>query len=201
MIKEELQRLSEDDLRKKIVIPMMKRLGCFKVEDWCGPREGGKDVLYMSKDTFLDDTFGAIILKNRRDITKSRRDDHDVREIKSQIEEAMMSKIINPFEPVDKISLHELCVMTSYEINKNARQFIHDSCGRLMPYIKFIDGDKLVRLIQRIIGDSDYLFDVENFKGFCETTKKKSIEPEASTISYKGDEKSIVKEQLWKNKK
>lgn len=194
MIKEELQKLSEDDLRKKIVIPMMKRLGCVKVEDWCGPREEGKDVLYIKKDTFRDDTCGAIILKNRRDITKSRRDNHDVREIKSQIEEAMTSEIINPLEPVEKINLHELCIMTSYEINKDARKFIYSSCGKIMPYIKFIDGDKLVRLIQKIIGDFDYTFNVENFKDFCETTGEKSIKPKTSTISYKEDEESIVKE-------
>lgn len=193
MIKDELQRLSEDDLRKKIVIPMMKRLDCFKVEDWCGPREGGKDVLYMRKDTFLDDTCGAIILKNRRDITKSRRDDYDIREIESQIKEAMVSKIINPLDPVDEISLHEVCVITSYEINREAREYIRNSCGRLMPYIKFIDGDKLVQLIQEIIGNSDYTFDVENFKDFCETTEERPIEHETSIISYKGDEESIVK--------
>jgi len=54
-IKEKLQKLTEDKLRKNIIIPLLKVLGFEYIEDWCGPSEDGKDVLYAKKDQCVMD--------------------------------------------------------------------------------------------------------------------------------------------------
>jgi hypothetical protein len=63
-VKDKLQLLSEDDLRRNVVIPLLSALGCSDVRDNCGQYEYGKDIVYTIRDHFLKEKiWGAVVVK------------------------------------------------------------------------------------------------------------------------------------------
>ncbi len=109
-VKDKFQTLSEDDLRQKIIMPLLFVLGCQDVRDNCGPAEYGKDILYLCRDHFLrEKVWGAVLIK-KEDINKSSLDN-----IHRQISDAI-NQFIDPDDPRNKIQLHEILVITSRSI-------------------------------------------------------------------------------------
>ena len=51
-IRTQLTHLSENGIRTKVFIPLLKALGAFATEDFQGPFEKGKDVYFAYKDLF-----------------------------------------------------------------------------------------------------------------------------------------------------
>jgi len=150
-IREKLQTLSEDDLRKKVIIPMMYALGCINVRDTHGPYEKGKDVVYEVYHLFRRNIYGAIIVKNKRNIGKS-----DLENLHRQANEALVT-FKNPNDPRNEIKIHELTIMTSYRFSDPARDYIFENCGRNFPNIHI------------------YQFNISTFKDFCDRMSGRNI--------------------------
>jgi hypothetical protein len=157
-----LQKLKEDPLRQKVIIPLLNGLGCHKVRDFCGPRENGKDIIYC-KEHFLNKTiFGAVVLKTTG-ITKAK-----ISNLERQINEAI-SLFTCPDEPANKIRIHEIIVITSRGITEDAKEYIHQHCCRNFPSVHFVDGTYLEYLINKVIieysanMESPYIFNVDTF--------------------------------------
>lgn len=168
-IKKILQDLSEDDLRKKIIIPYLD-ISCIQVEDWCGPSEKGKDIVYVRKDMLSQDVTGAVIIK-KENIRKSGTKNTHIREIKNQVEEACSSEIPFPLDPDKKTHIQEIYVLTPYNITPEARDYINENIGKKMQ-VRFINGDQLVLKIETLICNTEYTFDPYNFKEICHQNKK-----------------------------
>lgn len=168
-IKKILQDLSEDDLRKKIIIPYLD-ISCIQVEDWCGPSEKGKDIVYVRKDMLSQDVTGAVIIK-KENIRKSGTKNTHIREIKNQVEEAYSSEIPFPLDPDKKTHIQEIYVLTPYGITPEARDYINENIGKKMQ-VRFINGDQLVLKIETLICNTKYTFNPYNFKEICHQNKK-----------------------------
>lgn len=166
-IKDQLQNLSEDDLRQKIVMPLLFALGCGDVRDNCGSTEYGKDILYLNRDHFLrGKIWGAVLLK-KDDINKNGLDN-----IHRQVSDAI-NQFIDPDDPRNKIQLHEILIITARGITTEAQKFIYEQSGKNFQNIHFINGNRLEFLINQIVIehnqsiDSQYVFSVGTFGDIC----------------------------------
>ncbi len=166
-VKDKLQILNEDDLRQKIIMPLLFVLGCPDVRDNCGPAEYGKDILYLCRDHFLrEKVWGAALIK-RDDINKSSLDN-----IHRQISDAI-NQFIDPDDPRSKVQLHEILIITSRSITSEALKYINEQSGKAFQNIHFINGDRLEFLINQTIIDFNqkntgiYIFDVETYGSMC----------------------------------
>jgi len=191
-IKERLQKLSENDLRKKIIIPMMYALGCIDVRDTHGPYEKGKDVVYGIDHLLKKRVYGAIIIKNNGNINKGRPLDNLYRQSKDA-----MKEFENPNDPAgSKIKINELIVVTAYEITPAASNYIFENCGVNFPNLHIVDGNTLESIIRKLISgykikeNKVYQFNIDTFKDFCERKSGRTISIREPTIkAYKKDER------------
>lgn len=168
-IKENLQKLSEDELRQKIVIPLLVTLGCNNAVDNCGPTEKGKDVIYEIPHFLKDPIFGAVILKNDHDLKSADLD----RGLKIQVDKAL-NKFNHRRDPRVETKVHELILMTAFDITEPVRTYFLDNCGTYFPNIHFVDGNRLEFLIRATIiaytgkTGRDYIFSAETFNQVCD---------------------------------
>jgi hypothetical protein len=167
-IKEKLQNLSEDDLRQKVIIPLLLTLGCSDAVDNCGPTEKGKDIIYEIPHFLKDSIYGAVILKNDHDLRSSDLD----RGLKVQVDKAL-NKFNHRKDPRVETKVHELILITAFNITESVRTYFLDNCGSNFPNIHFVDGNRLEFLIRTTIiaytdkTDRDYIFDVGTFNQIC----------------------------------
>ena len=193
-IKDQLQKLKEDELRKMIIIPLLKVLGFGCVEDWCGPNEDGKDIIYVRQDPLISAFIvGAVLIKNKKDIKKS--GGNDIREIESEAKEAIMKPLSSPLDPYQQVNIRELYVATAFDIKREARDYIHEVLRSSQLIIRFFTGEDLQKKIEEIVGESNYVFDVNSFASFCINKKEnigaKEVFKEAPYITKVKEGKSI----------
>lgn len=171
-IQEQIQQLSEDDLREKVVRPLMGALGCENA--WCeqGSQEFGKDVVYKRNDLYGRPYYGAIVLK-AVEIDQS----EGVRTVGRQIEEARSVQYRPPSDMMTPVSVQEITVMTSFNFTPNARTAVGEFMTRgVLPRVHVIDGDELAGLIRKVVRRAkdvglmpeSYIFDHETFHEVCE---------------------------------
>lgn len=165
-IKRQLTDLSENDLREKVIMPMIDALGAFKTENFHGPSEKGKDVYFAYVDLFGLYKHCCVFIK-KGDVRKSGR--NDIRKMESAINEAILRDFVSPIDNQTRVSINELCFICSGKINKEARDYISEMCRKkYMPNIRIFDIDDLVKIIlDKAIGNSGYKFRITNFKDFC----------------------------------
>jgi len=206
-IKEELQKLKENDLRKKIVIPYLKV--CYpNVEDWHGSGEKGKDIIYITfNEAWKRYVVGAVIIKNNGDITMSGGKKTNLRILSSQLFQTLKEPISFPLDPRQKAYIEEITILTSYHINRPARDFIRIDIYPHMPIVYFISGGKFEEIIQLFIKDKNnefninYEFDCNTFESFCIKIPCSSrIKEKMKKINIKGEARSIDEDLQSKNK-
>jgi hypothetical protein len=169
-----ISKLKENDLRTKIVIPTLLALGIYKVEDWHGRNEEGKDIYFAYKDPFGDYKHCCCFIKSGN-ITKSGKT--DIRKMDSQLKEALMTKFVNPIDNKTEAKTEEIYILCNGEIKKDAKNYICDMIiAHSMPNIRIIDRDKLVNIImekvinlynKKHISDKQYIFNIYNYLEFC----------------------------------
>jgi hypothetical protein len=195
-IKEELQKLKEDDLRKKIVIPYLKV--CYPiVQDYHGTVEKGKDIIYITKDeTWNRYIVGAVIIKNNGDIKMS--GVTNMRKLHSQLMQTLTEQIPFPLDLSQKRHVEQIKVLTSYDINKQAMDFIYVNIYSPMHIVDFINGNMLEEIIQYFIKDknneckTNYEFDCKTFKSFCKNIPHlPKIKEEMKKIDIEGEGRNI----------
>ncbi len=175
-IEEEIQELSEDDLREKIIIPLMKAFGCSGVRRWCGVLEEGKDVLYRSKNVFNELVDGAIVLKIGK-IGKT-----EWRLVEGQLQEAIKREYESPIFPENVIKIRNLIFITSGKITQFVHSHIRALARDVFPQTEIVDGNRLCDLIELVIENGNrkqgcesssnyYEFNVSTFSKFCEKCK------------------------------
>ena len=171
---QEIQKLEENGLRVKIVIPLMKAFGCRDVRDWHGNSENGIDVLFKSENVFKEFVHKGILLKIK-DITKTTFDGN----LRRQVLEAIKTPFSDPDYVSNRVKIHELIVMTSHDITKPAQDMIFALAGQGIPIVEMVDGIRLCGFINRLIGDYNkkegqktgqdfYEFAIDSFENFCE---------------------------------
>ena len=179
-IQEKLQRLSEDNLRIQIVVPLMEALGCVTVRNEHGASEFGKDVVYCAENIYRRSYHGAIVLKAERI-----RQDDVVGTVQRQVQEACTVPYTAPPDLTTPVRMTEVTVMTSFDITPNARTVLQAAMASAqMARVHFVDGDELAALIRGVVkraidhvpplAQSDYEFDAANFHEICERVTQNS---------------------------
>jgi len=171
-----IKKLKENDLRIKVVIPTLSALGIFKVEDWHGRNEQGKDVYFAYQDPFGDYKHCCCFIKSG-DITKSGKT--DIKKMEPQLKEAVVTKFVNPIDNKTETKTEEIYILCNGQINKDAKEYIFQMISaHSMPNIRIIDGDKLVKIImEKIIkpfnekygNGKQYIFSVDSYSDFCKS--------------------------------
>lgn len=168
-IKEKLQELSEDELRQKIIIPLLLTLGCSGAVDNCGPTEKGKDIIYEIPHFLKDSIYGAVIIKNDHDLKSADLD----RGLNVQVNRAL-NKFNHQKDPRVETKIHELVLVTAFNITEPVRTYFLDNCGTNFPNIHFVDGNRLEFLIRTTIiaytnkTGRGYIFSIDNFNQICD---------------------------------
>lgn len=190
-IRSKITRLSEDSLRKDVIIPMLKALGAYGTEDFHGSSEKGKDVYFAYKDIFGEYKHCCFFIKVG-DIKKSGK--NDIRKMKVHIEEAIQREFINPIDNKNPIYIEEFYFICSGKINQEARDYITDLLRqRQMPSFRIFDIDKLIEAILKLIKrynsilNKNYTFNTQTFSKYCNHIRdyedKNYVMP---TISFTG---------------
>lgn len=168
-IKEKIQALNEEDLRIKIVMPLLKAYGCSDIHDMHGTLERGKDIIYLTIDTFRRPVRGAIVLK-AEDINQSVFDT-----VRRQVEQAASDDYPDPVHPEVSAKVFELILMTSQKITASLQQYFGSQSGVNIPRFEVIDGDSLSEVILSLyqrysqqVSQECPEFEIENFSDFCE---------------------------------
>mgnify|MGYP001205336402 CR=1 FL=1 len=177
-IKETLQSMGEVDLKSKVIVPLMRALGCPYVKDHHGPDENGKDVIYEFVNIYRDKSYGAIIIKNSGNLGKSQ-----IENVERQAREAV-KEFLAPKTTTQTI-VHELTIMTSFDVTENLRDYMYKESGiKDFHNLHIVDGDRLQGLIISQITEYNklnstqqpYLFDPETFLGMCESKIQSPIQ-------------------------
>lgn len=193
-IKFSLQSLkrNEDDLRKKIVIPMIWALGCKYVKDNQGMNEEGKDTIYLTYHPLLrKEVYGAIILKSVN-VGKT-----ELAKIVQEIKEAI-SPFPDPRDPNDQIRTRELMLMTPFDFTKDVKDSIFKQCSNAIPNMHFVNGDEMERLIAGIMSEHYEktkilrTFSIDSFLTICEEITNRKITISSSTIGLTHGETELV---------
>lgn len=173
-----IAKLKENNLRMEVVIPTLQVLGIYKVEDWHGSNEQGKDLYFAYEDPFGDYKHCCCFIK-AGNITKSGKT--DIRKMEGQLKEAMVTKFINPIDNKSETKIEELYILCNGHINREAKGYIHEMIyAHSMPNVRIIDLEKLIKIITKKIieplnkiNNKQYIFDIKNYKYFCKSVKSK----------------------------
>lgn len=162
--------LSEDDLRVKVLIPLLEALGCIKVEDWQGNEERGVDIYFACKDVLGEVHHCAIFIKVGN-ITMSGKT--DMRKYEGQLRQALLGKFTNPLDPSSSISAGLVYVAFNGTMNKPAKDFFKYTLENQHPgRLRILDIDQIrylidVELSSRIGWPPEYTFEIDSFATVC----------------------------------
>ena len=199
-IRSKITRLSEDKLRKNILIPLLKALNAYSVEKFHGSSEKGKDVYFAYKDIFGEYKHCCFFIKTG-DIKKSGK--NDIRKMKGHIEEAIQRKFISPIDNKSPIYIEEFFFVCSGKINQETRDYIADLLRqKQMPSFRIFDIDKLIEIILNLVKDynsilnKNYTFSTQSFSKYCDQIRnykdEKFAMPAISVSSH--SEGKIIKD-------
>ena len=169
-IKTQISILLEDELRTKIVIPLISSLGAEFVEDRHGSDENGKDIFFCCKNILGDYKHCCFVLK-AGNITKSGR--NDIRSVFNQIDEAIERTAMSPIDHRSVVQIEEIMFLFNGIMNEPAKEVLEDKLRNYKYNIlRILNIDKLTLLIRNLLKEysdlvKDYVFDVDTFSDFC----------------------------------
>jgi len=148
----QLIQLEEDDLREKVIIPLLKEIGADRVQDMHGDKEKGIDVYFEWWDVFDHRRRFGMQVKATPLVCTSRPDkNRNILTITNQIQRAF-SNVIPLFDSMHgKIHVHidGFYIVTSKTVTKEAIDYILEE-RKTYPYIHIIHGDLLMDVIKDI---------------------------------------------------
>lgn len=202
-IRAQITRLSENSVRTKVFIPLLKALGAFATEDFQGPFEKGKDVYFAYKDLFGEHKHCCFFIKIG-DIKKSGK--NDIRKMKEPIEEAVIREFTSPLDNKSPVHIEEFYFVCSGKINQDARDYICELLRKKqMPNFRIYDVDRFINLIEELIAkynpllQKEYQFVTRTFGNYCEKVveylekSKSNLRPFNISLNRRGhDGESIL---------
>lgn len=146
--KESLGKLSENDFRKKVIIPLLKTIGAENVIDMHGRTEEGIDIYFEYPDVFEHKKRFGIQVKKGNLRYESRKRRGNVLTIVNQIKMGFSKEIkcINPEMGKSSFTIDGFYVIISGDTSSEAVDYILRE-RKSYPYIHIIDGNDLVKII------------------------------------------------------
>jgi len=186
-----LQKLDEETLTKKFVIPLYEseKMGCKNVQYTHRILEFGKDVIYYKEDEHGNRKYTGIQVKKTRIATE------DVSEILRQIYEAFGKSFTDLSDGKEK-ELDRFVVLTSNEFTQEAKDSIRAALkgASLDRFVTCLDGDRLVSLLDKNLPSAFW----EEYDYFYRYFNKMKIKFEKiEDISAIGQREPIPLEEIY----
>ncbi len=144
LTEKELILLTEDDFRKKIVIPLLHDIKAFSIVDLHGINECGLDIFFEQRDIFKRNRCYGIQCKKGNINRSASNIPNSIITICNQIELAFTKEFRDSENK--KVKINGFYLVVSGQINGFAKEYISEKSGKL-PYIDFIDGQYLISMI------------------------------------------------------
>ena len=148
-----LEKLNEDELRKKVLIPLFEAMGFQDVYDHHGGSlEKGKDIVMWKSGELHGRTNYAVVVKATR-ISGKASGKSSAAEVLFQLEQCFSDPFCDPLTS-EKRKVHQCFVVSSKEIKKEAVEAISGVLNNrnLSNAITFINGDRLWQLMEEHLG-------------------------------------------------
>ena len=145
-----LKSLKENDLRKKVIIPLLNEIiGSECVIDMHGRNEEGIDVYFEANDIFGHRRRFGIQIKKGDIVCKNCPNPKSIMTILYQIESAFSKEIILVDSEHGKISVNidGYYIFISGKTNEPAANRIYQK-RKAYPFVHIIDGDELLKIIK-----------------------------------------------------
>ena len=144
-----IQKLTEDRLREKVLIPLLRSMGFKNVRNQHGNVEFGKDIVFCKDDEFGEREYACVQAK-ATEIHGSAGKSGNASEIVTQAQQAFTITFLDIYDGKDK-HIDKFFVVCSHDIDSSAKESIKGTLALVNIYktIHFIDGNKLVDLIDK----------------------------------------------------
>ncbi|MBE9592656.1 MAG: NACHT domain-containing protein, partial [Proteobacteria bacterium] len=186
---EYIQKLSEEDLRKRVLIPLFKMMGFRDVTDYHGVLEFGKDLIFYEEDSFGYRIYSGVQVK-AVDIKSG-----NIFKVLEQAKQCLDIPFMDTADGKRK-KIERCLIVTSGKITTNAMYAIRgelerDNLGRL---VRLIDGNKLVSLIDEYL-PSYFWVDYDYFAKYFNAMKSEF--KRITDISMLGRIEPVPLEQIF----
>lgn len=144
-----LRALSEAELRRDVLMPLLSLMGFHAPTERHGPMERGKDIICFDVDR-LGNRFNLAIVAKCDDLTGSVSDSRGVREVVYQVEQAFREPVRDLFG-MREIDIEQVWIVTSGRVLPTAAEAVLGvmKATNLHRRIRIISGENLVALIDR----------------------------------------------------
>lgn len=160
--------MAENELSKKVIIPLFQKIYSTRVEFSGGGIEKGRDIIIYKKDELGDNEYIGIQVKKQKLTPNSSIE--SFQQLINQLSQMKYEGVVDP-STGEKISFKKRIFITPYPISDKAydshqgayQQIIKDG-------VKIIDGHELISLLSKhmpalareIVGDTTYIGDIIN---------------------------------------
>ncbi len=156
-----LRAMHEKDLHVRIVIPLLKAMGCTHVQHVHGPFERGKDIVFIVPDPLDDARLEVCQVKNAA-ITGSATDPNATSTVLTQLQQAREYEVLNPLTNQKELP-HSVRLLSTYPIHDYATADAGTFLRKLRAQqCRIIGPEQLCRLMKDHLGD---LFDSLAYPG------------------------------------
>ena len=145
---DKLKRLDEEQLRKKILIPLLKYIDAQNVIDMHGSGEEGIDIYFETFDIFGNRLRLGMQVKSVDLVYSARPSNRNLLTILHQIKMAFSKKIrVITSDRSGEVYIDGFYIVTCGKITEPAIRYIYENRNQY-PNIHIIDGDRLMEIIK-----------------------------------------------------
>jgi hypothetical protein len=190
-----LQKLSEEELTKDILMPLLERMGFENIEYCHGTDEYGRDIVFDLKEPLGDKIWWGSQVKSCDIHGDSRNNKGNATQIKNQINEAF-DQPYYLYKESKKIKITQMIVFTSCSFKGNAKEILSQEFENKP--VKFYDGNHVIHLLRKYKLNS--LLSNKNIKSeFNSLEFKRKLLKECSNHKDKFRAQHLLK--IWYNRR
>jgi hypothetical protein len=146
--KKQVQQMKEEDLRRKVLLPLLQAMKYQDVQEYHGGKEYGKDIVCWRSSDLGSRKNLALVVKAVPVSGKSKVDKGTAGEIQTQINQCFGRTYLDPITSSTQ-SVHQCWVVSNHAINETAIEAIKAAMGNgvYKENVDFVGLDKLWELI------------------------------------------------------
>ncbi|MCK4765966.1 MAG: HEAT repeat domain-containing protein [Candidatus Aminicenantes bacterium] len=189
-----LRKLSEDKLRKKVLIPLFKKMKFSDVIDNHGHLEKGIDILFNTPGPFGEKEYTGVVLK-KDNITGSASSPGGAMTVLNQVRQALKAPRTDKYSLKDIVILR-CFVFTAGEITSDAIESIQGEINTSLinSPITFFDGNKIVDFLDEHM-PKYFFIEIECFNKFF-TAMKDDFQTIRDVLAI-GQRKGVPLERIY----
>jgi len=142
-----LKSLSEQDLRRDVLIPLLSKMGYISPIEYHGVNERGKDIICYDLNKLNEVDYLSIVAKTN-DIRGDVSSDRSLREMIYQVEQSFNNRYDDLYS-MKQVYINEVWIVTTGKLASSAQESVIDTLRKtnLDKRVKIIYDDRLVALI------------------------------------------------------